>query len=283
MMQHLFLCLQLVQVILVTGTGGVTRQRQDPSSSSDEDDDHHGNDDDEIEHVSHRVGNGGKVRGDVDGPIELPRIPKSLKTFSGEGGASVRSWIQQYETVCIPLQWKDRVSIAVAAMHLTDRAQQWYQEKGSKKPASSSWKQFKSALIRRFTPVVNQLFVPKYTRDVSQRVNEKSVDFMDRVRIALRDLGIDDEEQVVRVFSSGLHDWIMEPLTMVVGDDHKLSAKDLLDHCIRIELSKSIRHGTHFDASNRRPAAGRAVNDYRADKVHVVLYQRMDMHDRVVW
>ena len=215
---------------------------------------HGTSDEEDDDDVSHHSVDDGRVRGrkQVDnGPIVLPRIPKSLQTFSGEGGSSVRSWLQQYETIRMPLQWDDRVSIAVAAMQLTDRAQQWYQEEGIKKPASSSWKSFKSALLRRFTPVVNQLFIPKYTRNISQRSGEKAVDFMDRVRVALRDLGVDDEEQVVRVFSSGLHDWIMEPLTMVVGDDHKISAKELLDHCIRIELSKSIRHGTHFDAPHR--------------------------------
>src|SRR3569833_1636448 len=203
--------------------------------------------DDDDEYVSRRSVDDGRirVRKQVDnGPIVLPRIPKSLQTFSGEGGSSVRSWLQQYETIRMPLQWDDRVSIAVAAMQLTDRAQQWYQEEGIKKPASSSWKAFKSALLRRFTPVVNQLFIPNYTRNISQRSGKKTEKKKDRVRVALRDLGVDDEEQVVRVFSSGLLDWIMEPLTMVVGDDHKISAKELLDHCIRIELSKSIRHGT---------------------------------------
>ena len=215
---------------------------------------HASDDDDDIEYVSHPRRGDGSARGvkpSGNGPIVMPRMPASLKTFSGEGGASVRSWLQQYEAIRMPLQWDDRMSIAVAAMQLTDRAQQWYQEEGIKKPASSSWKQFKAALLRRFTPVINQLFIPKYTRDIAQRAGEKSVDFMDRVRIALRDLGVDEEEQVVRVFSSGLNDWIMEHLTMVVGDDHTVSAKDLLDHCNRIELAKSVRHGTHFDARQR--------------------------------
>ena len=36
--------------------------------------------------------------------------------------------------------------------------------------------------------------------------------------------------------ASALHDWITESL--IVGDDHKMSAKVLLDHCTRIELPK---------------------------------------------
>ena len=167
-------------------------------------------------------------------PLELPKIPKSIKAYTGEGGASVRLWLQQFDTMREPLGWSDRQSIVVCAMYLHDRAQQWYQEEGSRVGRKGSWKLFSAALQKRFTPTVNKLFIPKYTRNLSQKHNEKSVDFMDRVRRELRDLGVDDEGQVVRVFASGLHDWIMEPLTMVVGDDHKMSAKILLDHCTRI-------------------------------------------------
>lgn len=99
-------------------------------------------------------------------------------------------------------------------MYLQDRAQQWWQEEGSIIAKDGKWKPFSRALQKRFTPNMNQLFIPKYTRNLSQKHNEKSVDFMDRVRRELRDLGVDDEEQVVR----GLHDWITEPLTMLVGD-----------------------------------------------------------------
>ncbi len=72
----------------------------------------------------------------------------------------------------------------------------------------------------------------------------------------LCNLGVDDEEWVVRVFDSGLHDWITEPLIMLVGNDHHISAKELVDYCTHIELSKSIRHGAHFDANKRDGAAG---------------------------
>jgi hypothetical protein len=188
---------------------------------------------------------------EVEAPIVLPKIPHSLKTFSGLSGSSVRTWLQQYDTIRLPFHWSDRVSVAVCAMHLTDRAQQWYTDEGRKKSVSRSWSTFKKALLNRFTPTVNQLFIPKYTQNCSQRMGEKSVDFLDRVRTELRDLGVDNEEWVVRVFSSGLHDWIMEPLTMLVGKDYKISAKELVDHCTRIELSKAIRHGTHFDQHRR--------------------------------
>ena len=188
---------------------------------------------------------------EVEAPIVLPKIPHSLKTFSGLSGSSVRTWLQQFDIIRLPLHWSDRQSVAVCAMHLTDRAQQWYTDEGRKKSVSRSWSTFKKALLNRFTPTVNQLFIPKYTQNLSQKMGEKSVDFLDRVRTELRDLGVDNEEWVVRVFSSGLHDWIMEPLTMLVGQDYKISAKELVDHCTRIELSKSIRHGTHFDQHRR--------------------------------
>ena len=206
-------------------------------------------------------------------PIVLPRIPKSLQNFGGESGSSVRNWLQHFEATRVPLGWDDRVSIAICAMHLTDRAQQWYQEEGVSGPASQSWKWFKQALLTRFTPTINQLFIPKYTRDLAQKSNEKSVDFLDRVRVELRDLGVDDEAWVVRVFSSGLHDWITEPLTMLVGDSHQISAKDLLDHCTRIELSKSIRHGTHFDGYKRNNNHGVNVN---------MGYQKYNNHNKEI-
>jgi hypothetical protein len=113
--------------------------------------------------------------------IVLPRVPKSLTTFTGEGGSSVRAWLQQFETMRIPLRWDDETAVALCAMNLADRAQQWYQDEGRKKSVSASWKTFSASLLKRFTPVVNQLFIPKYTRTLAQRSNEKSVDFMDRV------------------------------------------------------------------------------------------------------
>ena len=249
-----------VSIVSASGNAGdqVSHVSHEHTDDSDEDDV-----DDDVGNVSHRSGNDGRI----SKAIKLPRIPKSLGTFSGQGGASnVRSWLQQFDTIRKALHWSDEESVAVAAVQFTDRAQQWYQDEGSKKSVSISWKTFKASLTKRFTPVINQLFIPKYTRNLSQRVNEKSIEFMDRVRVALRDLGVDEEEQVVRVFSSGLHDWITESLTLSVGDDHKISAKDLLDHCTRIELAKAIRHGTHFDAPHRAVAVGgdRMVPVHRA-------------------
>ena len=228
--------------------GHVSRHVVPVSSEPDND----GRGDDMHEHDGDIDDDGGSVPvvGNRE-PLELPKIPKSIKPYTGEGGASVRLWLQQFDTMRDPLGWSDRQSIAVCAMYLHDRAQQWYQEEGSRVAKKAKWKLFADALRKRFTPVVNQLFIPKYTRTLSQKLGEKSVDFMDRVRRELRDLGVDDEEMVVRVFASGLHDWITEPLTMVVGDDHKMSAKVLLDHCTRIELSKAIRQGTHFDRDQR--------------------------------
>ncbi len=58
----------------------------------------------------------------------VPKISHNLKTFDGQGGSSVRTWLQRYEAVRVPLCWDNRRSIALCAMHLRDRAQQWYTE-----------------------------------------------------------------------------------------------------------------------------------------------------------
>ena len=196
-----------------------TTTAYDVSSDEDGDDEHHtmsSDDDVEVEDVGSTNTNNiqqkkkklvvVKKEDLIKKPMVLPRIPKSLQTFGGESGSSVRNWLQQFEAIRVPLGWEDRQSIAVCAMHLTDGAQQWYQEEGVSGPASQSWKWFKQALLTRFTPTINQLFIPEYTRDLAQKANEKSVDFLDRVRVELRDLGVDDEAWMVRVFSSGLHD-----------------------------------------------------------------------------
>ena len=36
-------------------------------------------------------------------PLKLPKIPKSVKAYTGKGGASVRLWLQQFDEMCEPM------------------------------------------------------------------------------------------------------------------------------------------------------------------------------------
>ena len=112
--------------------------------------------------------------------VKLPKIPTSLKPFNGEGGSSVRTWLQTYDTIRLALRWNDLQSIAVCAMYLQDRAQQWWQEEGSIIAKDGKWKPFSRALQQRFTPNMNQLFIPKYTRNLSQNARKNLLPISDQ-------------------------------------------------------------------------------------------------------
>ena len=80
--------------------------------------------------------------------LKIPKMPVTMEKFTGVNkDENVQSWADQFHTFKIALRWTSAQTIALAGLHLTSVARNWFNHIGCR---YETWDAFSRALIKEY-------------------------------------------------------------------------------------------------------------------------------------
>jgi hypothetical protein len=229
---------QMASIRTQPTTTNTTRQRMgntsDPSSSSDDDDDGNKSDDDgpsirthssSISHRSEKLYRG----------INLPKMPVKMSKFSGVNKEeNVQNWVDEFHTLKVATGWRSKETIALAGLHLTQVARNWFNHIGYK---YATWDSFSRAMVKEY----GRQYSPHLIRELvsqmpAQKENESCSEFLGRVRTRLNEYGVYEDKEIADAFLERMRpEWKQQVLGNI--GDTRVSSMDILAIASKWEIA----------------------------------------------
>jgi hypothetical protein len=223
--------------------GRTTGMLTDPPSDSDSSDDDDGSDDDgdgpSIRTTSTSIGTHASTvshRSDrLYRGINLPKMPVKMSKFSGVNKEeNVQNWVDEFHTLKVATGWRSKETIALAGLHLTQVARNWFNHIGHK---YTTWDTFSRALVKEY----GRQYSPHLIRELvsqmpAQRENESCSEFLGRVRTRLNEYGVYEDKEIADAFLERMRpEWKQQVLGNI--GDTRVSSMDILAIASKWEIA----------------------------------------------
>ena len=211
-----------------------TRTMIDSSSDSDEEesDDDENDDGPTIRSYTSSASRGSDTLYRV---INLPKMPVKMSKFSGVSKEeNVQNWVDEFHTLKVATGWRSKETIALAGLHLTQVARNWFNHIGHK---YSTWDSFSRALVKEY----GRQYSPHLIRELvsqmpAQKEDETCSEFLGRVRTRLNEYGVYEDKEIADAFLERMRpEWKQQVLGNI--GDTRVSSMDILAIASKWEIA----------------------------------------------
>ena len=165
----------------------------------------------------------------------LPKMPIKMSKFSGVNKEeNVQNWVDEFHTLKVATGWRSKETIALAGLHLTQVARNWFNHIGYK---YTTWDSFSRALIKEY----GRQYSPHLIRELvsqmpAQKENESCSEFLGRVRTRLNEYGVYEDKEIADAFLERMRpEWKQQVLGNI--GDTRVSSMDILAIASKWEIA----------------------------------------------
>jgi hypothetical protein len=204
-------------------------------SSSDSDEEESDNDDDDGPTVHTHTTSVSHRSDQLYRHTNLPKMPVKMSKFSGVNKEeNVQNWVDEFHTLKVATGWRSKETIALAGLHLTQVARNWFNHIGYK---YATWDAFSQALIKEY----GRQYSPHLIRELvsqmpAQKENESCSEFLGRVRTRLNEYGVYEDKEIADAFLERMRpEWKQQVLGNI--GDTRVSSMDILAIASKWEIA----------------------------------------------
>jgi hypothetical protein len=165
----------------------------------------------------------------------LPKMPVKGTKYSGvEKDENVQTWVDEFQTLKVSGGWTDEQTIALAGLHLTQVARNWFNHVGHKYP---TWNTFSRAIVKQY----GRMYSPHLIRELvsqmpGQREDESCAEFLGRVRTRLNEYGVYKDREIADAFLERMRpEWKQQVLGNI--GDTRVNSMDILAIASKWEIA----------------------------------------------